>query len=168
MTRSPNDGLPETIRPCAYPDCEFQVRISDGGWAHIDTHGVSPRHPAYPGFVECSKKCGHIATRIDVYGDRYPICDHCFDRIDAERWAAGHGMPVPAPDSDLPPCIPMPKLCSNCGKVTQTWSTYVDYCLDDECGFVFGYPSIETARPGTITKIDQERHPIYSNSGDAR
>lgn len=170
MTRRPDDGLPGTIRPCAGPDCRFQVRLGDGGWAHIDTHGTSPEHAAFPGSVECSKRCGHIATRIDDYGDRYPICLHCFDRLNAARWAAEHGMPVPEADSNLPPCIPMPSACPRCGKQTMAWSTYVDYCLDDDCGYVFGYPSIENARPGTVTDVDLARHPAYvkSDGADAR
>lgn len=105
--RSPDDGLPGTIRPCADAQCPFQVQITDGGWFHVDTHGARTGHDAAPAVIECSKRCGHRATRIDSYGDRRPICAHCFDRIDAERWAAGHGMPVPGPDSDLPPCVPV-------------------------------------------------------------
>ena len=49
--------------------------------------------------------------------------------------------------------------CPKCGKETLTWSTYVDYCTDDACGYAFGYPSIETARPGTITAADEIHHP---------
>jgi hypothetical protein len=106
--RRPDDGLPGTIRPCAAPYCRFQVQITDGGWFHIDTHGAYLVHRAAPGPVECSKRCGHLASRIDTYGDRYPICAHCFDALDAMRYGAEHGVPAPAPDATIV-CEPMPE-----------------------------------------------------------
>lgn len=46
--------------------------------------------------------------------------------------------------------------CPDCGKNTVDWSTYADYCTDPECGWSFSYPSVENARPGTLTPTDRK------------
>jgi len=45
--------------------------------------------------------------------------------------------------------------CSECGKRTFTWSTYSDYCTNPECRYEFVYPSVQNARPGTLTEQDR-------------
>jgi hypothetical protein len=42
-------------------------------------------------------------------------------------------------------------MCPDCGRALSS-TTYVDYC--EGCGWEFVYPSIETARPGTLTERD--------------
>lgn len=51
--------------------------------------------------------------------------------------------------------------CPTCGKQTLTSSTYVDWCTNPACDYVFGYPSIHTARPGTVTEADLAHHPDF-------
>jgi hypothetical protein len=43
-------------------------------------------------------------------------------------------------------------MCPDCNTVLES-TTYVDYCPN--CGWEYVYPSVETARPGTLTETDR-------------
>lgn len=52
--------------------------------------------------LRCKCCLTRTGTTTDVYGDKKPVCAWCMDRLDRERWAAEHGMPLPAPGALWP------------------------------------------------------------------
>ena len=54
--------LARYAQPCGVPGCPFMVRRGDGGWSHLDTHGVRPGHAAI----------GCLDAAVDALARKHP------------------------------------------------------------------------------------------------